>query len=82
MPQRADRIYVIGAGVLAVIRNDPTLPRWNAGGVVLERIAREGHPDIAVSFAREWIRERPFDAMPDAQVLRSLVPLLKEARLI
>lgn len=82
MPQRADRIYVIGAGVLAVIRNDPTLPRWNAGGVVLERIAREGHPDIAVSFAREWIRERPGDAMPDAQVLRSLVPLLKEARLI
>jgi hypothetical protein len=82
VPSRADQIYVIGAGVLAVLRNNLTPERWQAAGVVLERIAQQGHPDIAVSFARDWIRERPGNQMPDASVLRALVPLLKEARLI
>ena len=82
IPARADQIYVIGAGVLAVMRNDLTPDRWNAVGVVLERIASAGHPDIAVSFARDWMRDRPGNQMPDDVVLKALVPLLKEARLI
>lgn len=82
VPSRTDQIYVIGAGVLAVLRNNLTSERWDAAGVVLERIANSGHPDIAVSFARDWIAERPTDKMPDTGVLRALIPLLKEARLI
>ena len=82
LPSRTDQIYVIGAGVLAVLRNNLTPERWDAAGIVLERIANGGHPDIAVSFARDWIAERPEGKMPDSQVLRALVPLLKEARLI
>jgi hypothetical protein len=82
MPTRADQIYVIGAGVLAVVRHNLTGERWQAAGVVLERIASGGHPDIAVSFARDWIRERPEGQMPSETMLKSLVPLLKEARLI
>jgi hypothetical protein len=82
MPQRADQIYVIGAGVMAVLRHNLTSSRWHAAGQVLERIANSGHPDIAVSFARVWIKERPGAETPTSSVLTSLVPLLKEARLI
>lgn len=82
MPQRADQIYVIGAGVLAVLRHNLTGPRWHATGTVLERIAASGHPDIAVTFARDWIKERPKSEMPSEKMLKSLVPLLREARLI
>jgi hypothetical protein len=82
LPARADQIYVIGAGILAVVTNNLTVDRWRAAGMVLERIASSGHPDIAVSFARDWIKQRPDGQMPDTQVLTSLVPLLKEARLI
>ena len=82
LPSRTDQIYVVGAGVLAVIRNDLSTQRWHAAGLVLERIANSGHPDIAVSFARDWIAERPSGEMPDSGVLKALVPLLKEARLI
>lgn len=82
IPQRADQIYVVGAGVLAVLRHNLTAPRWQATGTVLERIASSGHPDIAVTFARDWIKERPASEMPSETMLKSLVPLLKEARLI
>ena len=82
MPSRADQIYVLGAGVLAVVRSNLTGERWDAAGRVFERLANGGHPDIAVAFARDWIRERPEGRMPREEVLRSLVPLLKEARLI
>ena len=82
VPGRADHIYVIGAGVMAVMRNNCTAERWHAAGFILERIAAAGHPDIAVSFARDWIKERPKGEMPKDAVMTSLVPLLKEARLI
>ena len=82
LPTRTDQIYVVGAGVLAIVRNAPTARRWHAAGLVFERIADSGHPDIAVSFARDWIADRPSGEMPDSAVLKALVPLLKEARLI
>ena len=82
LPTRTDQIYVVGAGVLAIVRNNPTVRRWHAAGLVLERIATGGHPDIAVSFARDWMAERPAREMPDSAVLTALVPLLKEAHLI
>lgn len=73
---------MLGAGVVAVVRANLTPERWDAAGQVFERIASAGYPDIAVAFAREWIRERPAGRMPQEAVLRALVPLLKEARLI
>jgi hypothetical protein len=82
IPSRADQLYVMCAGILAVVRSKPTTERWHAAGVVYERIAAAGHPDIAVSFARDWIRERPDGEVPREEVLRALIPLLKEARLI
>lgn len=82
IPPRADLLYVLGAGVLAVTRANLTPERWDAAGQVFERIASSGYPDIAVAFARDWIRERPEGRMPSESILQALVPLLKEARLI
>lgn len=82
IPSRADQLYVLGAGVLAIVRTNLTAERWDAAGLVFERIASAGYPDIAVAFARDWIRERPDGRMPSESVLKALVPLLKEARLI
>ncbi|MCX6459098.1 MAG: ATP-binding protein [Actinobacteria bacterium] len=81
-PKRADQVYVIGAGVLAVVRNNTTEARWHAAGQVLERIASAGNPDIAVAFARDWLKMRPGDAMPDSALLKALIPLLQEAKMI
>jgi hypothetical protein len=45
-------------------------------------MATSGHPDLAVTFARDWLRERPKGAMPEKSLLRSLIPLLTEAKMI
>ena len=82
LPNRMDKIYVVGASLMAVLRNNMTLERWNAVGIVLERIASGGHPDLAVTFARDWMRERPKGAAPDTKLLRALIPLLTEAKMI
>jgi MoxR-like ATPase len=82
VPERADQIYVICAGAMSVMRQNVTPPRWHSVGLILERVAAAGYPDIAVAFARDWIKERPGSELPSPEVLRSLVPLLKEARLI
>lgn len=79
LPARADLIYVIGAGVMAVLRSDVSPARWHAAGVVLERIAAAGHPDIAMAFAREWIRLRPEGERPQPGVLQALIPLMAQA---
>lgn len=82
LPTRMDKIYVIGASLMSALRNNVTVERWNSVGKVLEMIAKSGHPDLAVTFARDWIRIRPADATPDKDLLRSLVPLLTEAKMI
>jgi len=82
LPTRMDKIYVIGASLMSALRNSVTVERWNSVGKVLEMIAKSGHPDLAVTFARDWIRIRPDGATPDKELLRSLVPLLTEAKMI
>ena len=77
-----DRIYVIGASLMSALRNSTTLDRWDTVGKVLEMIAKSGHPDLAVTFARDWMKIRPENATPDKELLRSLVPLLTEAKMI
>jgi hypothetical protein len=82
IPKRADQVYVIAAGVMAVLRHNNNVDRWTNAGTSLGRIASEGNPDIAVSLARDWIKIKPEGASPDAAVLSALIPLLKEAKLI
>ena len=82
IPTRMDKVFVIGASLMAVLRSNMTQERWDAVGVVLERIASSGHPDLAVTFARDWLRERPKGATPDPNLLKALIPLLTEAKMI
>lgn len=82
VPKRADQVYVIGAGVVAVARSRGDGPTWQAAGQVLERISVAGKSDIAVSLAREWMKCRPGNETPSESTLKSLIPLMKEARLI
>lgn len=82
LPSRADQIYVLGAGILNVLSRDKSTEHWHAAGKVLEKIVESGHPDMAVSFARQWLKIRPSGETPNATVLRALVPLLTEAKLI
>lgn len=82
IPNRMDKVYVIGASLISVLRYKMTKERWDAVGIIIERIAKSGHPDLAVTFARDWLRERPANATPDKALLTALVPLLAEAKLI
>jgi hypothetical protein len=67
---------------MSALRNSITVERWNSVGTVLEMIAKSGNPDLAVTFARDWIRLRPEGSTIDKELLRSLVPLLTEAKMI
>lgn len=82
LPKRPDQLFVIAGGALRAVRVNPSVERWSAAGTVLERIANEGFPDIAVALAKDWLGIRPDGAKPDAELLKALVPLLKEAKLI
>jgi len=82
LPGRADQIYVLGAGILNVLSRNNSAERWHAAGKVLEKIVDSGHPDMAVSFARQWLKIRPGSETPNSAVLKALVPLLTEAKLI
>ena len=82
LPSRPDQIYVLGAAILNLITRDCTTEKWHAAGKVLEKIVAAGHPDMAVSFARQWLKLRPSTETPNSKVLQSLIPLLTEAKLI
>jgi hypothetical protein len=82
LPNRMDKVYVIGVSLMAVLRHNMTKERWDAVGVIIERIATSGNPDLAVTFAKDWLKDRPSGASPDKSLLQSLVPLLVEAKLI
>jgi MoxR-like ATPase len=82
LPNRADQIYVLGAGILNILGRNNSIERWHAAGKVLEKIVESGHPDMAVSFARQWLKIRPGSETPNSTVLQALVPLLTEAKLI
>jgi hypothetical protein len=82
LPSRADQIYVLGAGILNALNRDNSTDRWHAAGKILEKIVEAGHPDMAVGFARQWLKIRPANETPNSTVLKALVPLLTEAKLI
>jgi hypothetical protein len=82
LPSRADQIYVLGAGILNALTRDISTDRWHAAGKILEKMVESGHPDMAVSFARRWLKIRPAKETPNTTVLQALVPLLTEAKLI
>lgn len=83
VPTRGDRVYAVGASVLAAVNADNTAERWAAAGRLIARIAGANHADVAVAIGRRWITVKPSaDVRPDAETLRALAPILKEAGMI
>lgn len=82
-PTRGDRVYAIGASVLAAVKGNNTPERWKAAGKVVAAIAKAEHSDVAVAIGKRWMGIRPsHDVMPDAESLKALTPILKAAKLI
>jgi hypothetical protein len=81
-PTRGDRVYAVGASVLAALANNMTDARWGAAGKVIAVIAKANHADVAVSIGKKWMKMKPESATPDPDTLRSLAPILKEAKII
>jgi hypothetical protein len=81
-PTRGDRVYAVGASVLAAIKTNMTDERWVAAGKVIAVIAKANHADVAVSIGKKWMGMKPDTATPDTESLRALAPILKEAKII
>ena len=82
LPQRADRAYAVLASVTAAVLHEPTVDRWNAAWRAVAVAASQGQPDIAVSAARTLLKNRPAGAVPPAELLRPMAPVLREAGLL
>lgn len=82
-PARGDKVYAIGASVLAIVRDNNTPERWKAAGRLIAVIAKSNHSDVAVAIGKRWMGIRPSESvMPDAESLKALAPILKEAKII
>lgn len=81
-PARGDRVYAVGASVVAAVQAHNTAERWQALGVLIATISAT-HADVAVVLGRRWMDLRPADdVVPDAETLAALTPILRAAQLI
>ena len=78
---RADRVYAVLSGVVAVIAAHPTVARWDSGWKVLAATARAGRADVGAAAARALIRCRPAKATIPAAV-RAFAPIMTAAGLL
>lgn len=84
-PTRGDRVYAIGASVLAALKSNNTPARWIATGQVISAIVKANHADVAVALGKKWISEDMRlgpEWIPDAESLRTFAPILKEMNLL
>lgn len=80
VPTRADRVYALGASVMAAVRMDRTDDRWRRVGNVIAQIAMQGQADVAVALASEWLKsDFRQGTNPDMNAIRTLTPILKQA---
>jgi AAA domain (dynein-related subfamily) len=82
VPGRGDQVYAVAAAVWAATLAENTPGRWVACGRVLARVADAGSADIAYSFGTRWAAERPAGALPTADTVASLGPILTELGLL
>ena len=84
VPTRGDRVYAVGASILAAVKANNTPERWKAAGKLIAAIANADHSDVAVAIGKRWMMNlRPSaDVVPDAESLRALAPVLKAAKIL
>jgi hypothetical protein len=83
VPTRTDKVYAVGASVLAAVQQNMTNKRWHAVGDVMERMVAADKADAAVAMGRKWMQIRPSSkVMPNKSNLQSLIPVLERAKII
>lgn len=81
LPDRGDRAYAALAALSAAVLADNTPSRWEAAWRAVSSATSQRHADIAVVVARTLIAHRPDGAMPPAEVLTAMAPVLRTAGL-
>jgi hypothetical protein len=81
LPDRGDRAYAALAAVTAAVLADNTPPRWEAAWQAIAGATGKSHADIAVAAVRSLIAHRPDGAVPSADVLTKMAPVLRAAGL-
>ena len=81
IPSRGDRAYAALAAVTAAVIANNTPARWEAAWQAIAAATGEAHSDIAVVAVRSLIAHRPDGAVPPAEVLTTMTPVLRTAGL-
>ena len=82
VPLRADEAYLTAKSMNDTVIANLTEERWQAMGDVIAVLAAT-HPDAAVVVGRQWMAARPGKKVnPNADALKALIPILKEAKII
>jgi hypothetical protein len=81
VPERGDRAFAALSAIAGAVIADNTPERWQAGWRAIACGVQAGHADIAVVAIRALVANRPDGAMPPADVLMAMAPVLKEAGL-
>ncbi len=82
LPERGDRAYAALSALIAAVRSDPTPARWSAAWTAIAAGVSAGQTDLAVAVMRPLIELRPDGAMPPADALSVVTPVLREAGLL
>jgi MoxR-like ATPase len=81
LPDRGDRAYAALAAVTAAVIANNTASRWEAAWQAIAAATRTSQSDIAVAAVRSLIAHRPEGAVPPAEVLTKMTPVLRIAGL-
>ncbi len=82
LPERTDRAYAVLASIVGAVAANPTPQRWEAAWRAMAHGARTDSPDIVIPAARQLVANRPDGAVPPAEVLSVMAPLLREAGML
>jgi MoxR-like ATPase len=81
LPDRGDRAYAALAALTAAVIGDNTASRWEAAWTAISAATQRRQADIAVAAIRTLIAHRPDGAVPAADVLAKMAPVLRTAGL-
>ncbi len=81
LPERGDRAYAALASLTAAVISDNTAQRWEAAWTAIAAATGDKQADLAVTAVRSLIAHRPDGAIPPAEVLMKMTPVLRTAGL-
>lgn len=81
LPERGDRAYAALSAIVAAVRADNTAERWSAAWSAIAAGVRAGQADLAVAVMRPLVEHRPQGAMPPADALSVVSPVMRAAGL-